>query len=179
MATAFMASNVAAVSRASSAARPQSTKRVVLKDAYWVSGERLTILTGGKDSHGALAAFELWISADPELGPPPHAHADCDECFFMTQGTLKVLVGETWMVVGPGDFLRVPRGTTHTFRNIGGVPARAIVTVSPAGLDEFFRRVGVPVTEANIDGYTPTAVDIQRIVSNIEKYKMELRGMPE
>ncbi len=156
-----------------------SDKRIVPKDAYWVGTDRITILTSGKDSHGALAVFELWLSADPQGGPPPHAHVDCDECFFVTQGTLKVLMGETWMVAGPGDFLRVPRGMTHTFRNIGGVPVRAIVTVSPAGLDDYFRRVGVPVTETNIDGYAPVQLDIERMLANLEKYKMELRGMPE
>lgn len=180
MSTAFTAFRPTALSRAPRGEQARSTdQRIVPKDAYWVASDRISILSSGKDSHGTLAVFELWVSADPELGPPPHAHTDCDECFFVTQGTLKVLLGETWLVAGPGDFLRVPRGMTHTFRNIGGVPARAIVTVSPAGLDDFFRRIGVPVTESNIDGYAPTKLDIERMLSNIEKYKMELRGMPE
>ena len=177
-----MAPRADVVVRASSNAADaqlDAARSSIAPNTYWVAGDRVTIVTSGKDSHNALAVFDIAVAADPEAGPPPHAHTDCDECFFIKQGTLKILVGERWLVAGPGDFLRVPRGVTHTFRNIGGTPARMIVTVSPAGLDNFFRAVGVPVTKDNIAGHMPSRIDLERLAANLPRFKMELRGMPE
>jgi uncharacterized RmlC-like cupin family protein len=42
------------------------------------------------------------------------------------------------VIAGPGDFVYVPRGVVHCFRNEGMETARLIVTFSPAGIEHFF-----------------------------------------
>ena len=37
-----------------------------------------------------------------------------------------------------GDFVNVPRGTVHRFRNVGVETARMVLTFTPAGIEGFF-----------------------------------------
>ena len=38
----------------------------------------------------------------------------------------------------PGDFVNVPRGTVHRFRNTGTETARLVLTFTPAGIEHWF-----------------------------------------
>jgi uncharacterized RmlC-like cupin family protein len=46
--------------------------------------------------------------------------------------------GERLIVAAPGSFVFAPRGIPHTYQNVGATPARALVIISPAGLEKFF-----------------------------------------
>ena len=41
--------------------------------------------------------------------------------------------------LGPGSFVLIPRGTPHAQGNLTDNPARFITTVTPGGIEEFFR----------------------------------------
>ncbi|MEQ8243554.1 cupin domain-containing protein [Fulvivirga sp.] len=59
---------------------------------------------------------EWWL--DPNSGGPgPHQHEDNDEVFYGIEGTTSILVGDNWIDVGKGDFLRIPAKTIHDFAN--------------------------------------------------------------
>jgi quercetin dioxygenase-like cupin family protein len=78
----------------------------------------------------------------PGGGPPPHLHPNGEEHFSMEEGTVRFLLGRRKVVVGPGDELVVPRGTRHTFKNIGDADAvfQADVRPEPSGRGEDFFR---------------------------------------
>jgi hypothetical protein len=40
----------------------------------------------------------------------------------------------------------MPVGTPHSFKNESDKPARMLISVAPAGLEQMFFEVGVPVT---------------------------------
>ena len=44
--------------------------------------------------------------------------------------------------LGPGDSIFLPRGTRHAFRTLAA-PSRTLIVVAPAGLEGFFREMGV------------------------------------
>jgi len=111
--------------------------------AYQGLGESLTLLTTGKETHGAYAQLEGVIT--PGGGPPLHIHHHGDETFFLVEGSLEVRLGDATIVAQPGDYVRIPRGTAHTFRNVGERPVRMFVTLVPAGLESFFAEVFQPV----------------------------------
>jgi uncharacterized cupin superfamily protein len=46
--------------------------------------------------------------------------------------------GDDTVVANPGDFVSVPRGTVHCFRNDARHSARIILTFTPAGIEKFF-----------------------------------------
>lgn len=90
-------------------------------------------------SSESRGAFELIELAGPS-GPPPHIHREREEAFYVLEGSFRFLLGEDSLEVGPGSFVFVPRGTKHGFEVTPG--ARALVFISPAGLEGFFRELG-------------------------------------
>ena len=50
-------------------------------------------------------------------GPGPHFHRAMSEAFFVLSGTLKLYDGNGWIDGHPNDFLYVPPGGIHGFRN--------------------------------------------------------------
>lgn len=59
---------------------------------------------------------EWWLEPNSD-GPGAHLHEDNDEVFYGIEGTASVLVGDTWVNVEPGTFLRIPAKTIHDFAN--------------------------------------------------------------
>ncbi len=58
---------------------------------------------------------EWWLEANTQ-GPGAHSHPE-DDVFFVIEGTMSVLVGESWVDADPGSFVLVPGGVTHDFQN--------------------------------------------------------------
>lgn len=56
----------------------------------------------------------------------------------MTEGEIEFVLGDETVIAGPGDFVNVPRGTVHCFRNAGSETARMVLTFAPAGMERFF-----------------------------------------
>ena len=85
--------------------------------------------------------------------------------------------GET-IKAGAGSFLYVPRGTLHTYRNVGTEPVRYLGMVTPAGLEKFFEEVSVPAT--NRSSPPPfQQEDLDRLLAVAPKYGLEILPSPE
>lgn len=104
--------------------------------AYWGPGDHYTFLVTGEESGGAYFAMEALVP--PGGGPPPHIHRREEETFYLIEGEIEFLLGEQRIIAGPGDFVNVPRGTVHCFRNTGAGTARMVLTFTPAGIEHFF-----------------------------------------
>ena len=113
--------------------------------AYWGPGELMTFLITGEETGGAF--FMADISVMPGGGTPPHIHHCENESFHLLEGTLTVQVGEDTISASSGDFVYLPRGIAHSFRNSGDVPVRALVLTAPAGLEGFFKDVFEPAID--------------------------------
>lgn len=106
----------------------------------WVSDDVYTIKATAKNTNGSLGLVEA--SIPPGGGPPAHAHMNADEAFYMLSGELEFLDGDRTFIAGPGDFVFVPRGTRHRFKNIGIHPGRMLFLSTPGGLEEPFIQAG-------------------------------------
>jgi len=53
---------------------------------------------------------------------------------------MRFLVNGEWREVGPGGVVYVPRGSVHTFQNIGTTPCRAWIIATPSGFENFFAK---------------------------------------
>lgn len=94
-------------------------------------------LTGG--------AFELFSETRPTLsGPPRHVHRDRDEGFYILEGRYLFERSGEEVELLPGSFLFIPRGTKHSFRTLEPA-SRTLILVAPAGLQGFFREMGVRI----------------------------------
>jgi len=69
---------------------------------------------------------------DPYPGDmaPPHVHHASDEGFCVLDGRLEVLVGRERRVLGPGEHVVVPAGTTHTFATVGDAPVSVLAVMT-------------------------------------------------
>ena len=111
--------------------RPHGTGR-----SYWGPGDLYTFLVTGEESGGAY--FSMLAIVPPNGGPPPHIHRNEDETFYVLDGTPTFGLGDERIVAGPGDFVNVPKGVLHWFRNLSDQPMRMILTFTPAGIERFF-----------------------------------------
>jgi len=81
--------------------------------------------------------------------PPPHAHWDTQENFFVLDGTFEIYTGfdnESAISAVPGDLVAMPKQVMRTFRNTTGRPARMIAIIQgPDRMRDvvsFSRRIG-------------------------------------
>jgi quercetin dioxygenase-like cupin family protein len=113
--------------------------------AYWGPGELMTFLATGKETNGAFFLAEISIA--PGGGTPPHIHHREDEAFHILEGTLTIQVNGETLAASAGDFAFLPRGIAHSFQNTGEGYAKALVLVTPAGLEGFFEEVFEPAAD--------------------------------
>jgi quercetin dioxygenase-like cupin family protein len=106
-------------------------------------GDTYTILITGKDTAGRFCLIDMHVP--PGGGPPPHRH-DFEETFTLLDGELEATFRGKKRTVRAGDTINVPANAPHQFHNSSSKPARMLCICSPAGQDEFFKEVGVPVT---------------------------------
>ena len=131
-------------------------------------GHKVTHKVSGSETNGAYSMLEVELDGD---GPPLHIHKAEDEAFYVLEGEINLLMGERNIRATAGSFVFVPRGTIHTFSQIGEQPAKFLVTYSPSGFEHFFDEavdLGVMDTEA----YAAKANALA------DKYNMEVVGPP-
>jgi quercetin dioxygenase-like cupin family protein len=94
------------------------------------------VLLRGEASGGRLALVEMAVPAR-STGPPLHVHETWDEGFYVLEGELAVQVGDAPRRAMTGMFAFAPRGTPHTFANLGADDARILVVLTPAGFERY------------------------------------------
>jgi quercetin dioxygenase-like cupin family protein len=140
-----------------------------------VVGDTYTILVSGADTAGRYTLIDMHVP--PGGGPPPHRH-DFEEMFTVVDGEIELTFRRVTAVATAGDTINVPANAPHVFRNVSERPARLLCLCSPAGQEEFFKEVGVPVahrTEAPpaLDD-AATAAFIAKAIALAPKYRTEL-----
>jgi quercetin dioxygenase-like cupin family protein len=101
------------------------------------TGTRVHYLGTGGSTNGAFGLYR-W-----EMGPKPggagaHFHRTITESFYVLSGTVRLYTGETWVDGRPGDFLHVPEGGIHGFRNESGEPASMLILFTPGAPREAY-----------------------------------------
>jgi len=107
-----------------------------------VVGDTYTILLTGNDTAGRFCLIDMHIP--PGGGPPPHRH-DFEETFTLLEGELEFTFRGAKKVFRSGATIHIPANAPHRFRNSSAEPARLLCICSPAGQEDFFMKVGVPV----------------------------------
>jgi quercetin dioxygenase-like cupin family protein len=105
-------------------------------------GDTYTILLAGKDTAGRYCIIDMHIP--PGGGPPPHRH-DFEESFIILEGEIEATFRGAKSIAGPGETIHIPANAPHQFQNTSSRPTHLLCICSPAGQEEFFAQVGVPV----------------------------------
>lgn len=139
--------------------------------AYWGPGDMYTFLVTGDESGGSYFTMEALVP--PGGGPPPHIHHREEEQFYMLDGEVTLQAGDQTIQASAGDFIHIPRGTVHAFRNEGKRAARMLVTYSPAGIEKLFQRVFEPADDRTAPPPPPTEESFARFKAVESEYGLE------
>src|SRR5437868_14485192 len=127
-----------------------------------VVGDVYRFLATGEDTNGKYALWEAIVP--PGGGPPPHVHSREEEGFYILEGEITFRIGEKRTVATAGMFANMPVGTPHSFKNESGKSAKMLISVAPAGLEQMFFEVGVPVDQGAITTAPPTKAEIEKFL---------------
>jgi quercetin dioxygenase-like cupin family protein len=105
-------------------------------------GDTYTILLSGKDTNGRYCLIDMHVP--PGGGPAPHRH-DFEESFTILEGEIETTFRGEKGIVRAGETVNIPANAPHEFHNKSEKAVRLLCICSPAGQEEFFMEVGVPV----------------------------------
>jgi quercetin dioxygenase-like cupin family protein len=138
-------------------------------------GDTYTILVAGHETAGRYTLIDMHVR--PGGGPPPHRH-DFEEMFTILEGEIELTFRGVTAVAKAGETVNVPANAPHVFRNAAERPARLLCLCSPAGQEEFFIEVGVPVAHRTESppplDEAATAAFVAKAVALAPKYRTEL-----
>ncbi len=131
-----------------------------------VFGDTLYVKLGAADTGGRYSVIENVTPAG--VGPPLHVHHREDEGFYILEGDYLFEAAGERFEAHAGDFVFVRRNIPHRFLNIGKTTGTMLLTLEPAGVEEFFMEL------ASVAGPPNPAV----VAPIFEKYGLELLGPP-
>jgi quercetin dioxygenase-like cupin family protein len=138
-----------------------------------VVGDVYRFLATGEETNGKYAMWEAIVP--PGGGPPPHVHSREEEGFFILEGEITFTINGEKMVAKAGTFANMPVGTPHSFKNESSQPAKMLISVAPAGLEQMFFEVGVPLIEGATTALPPTKDEIEKLLAVAPKYGVEIK----
>ena len=138
-----------------------------------VVGDVYRFLATGEDTNGKYAMWEAIVP--PGGGPPPHVHSREEEGFYILEGEITLTVNGERIVATAGTFANMPVGTPHSFKNESDRPAKMLISVAPAGLEEMFFEVGVPLAEGATTALPPTKEEIEKLLAFAPRYGVEIK----
>ena len=119
-------------------------------------------LLDGVEAGAASGLFELTVEPGARV-PPAHSHTGNEEVVYVLEGVLRYAVDDVVRDLGPGEHMRTPPGSVHSFSNPHRETARALVTLTPDIGAQYFRDVAEAVAG-------PGAPDLARMGQVMARY---------
>jgi mannose-6-phosphate isomerase-like protein (cupin superfamily) len=114
--------------------RPAGTE----PEVRYKNGGTAEYLATGESTDGQFGLYR-WNMSAARSGPDPHFHRTISESFFVISGTIMLFDGRSWIDARPRDFLFVPEGGIHGFRNESGEDASMLILFAPgAPREDYF-----------------------------------------
>jgi mannose-6-phosphate isomerase-like protein (cupin superfamily) len=114
-------------------------------ELVYPNGTRVHYLSSGA-STGGLFGLYRWECGPGVTGPDPHFHRSIAESFYILSGSMRIYDGREWIKATSGDYVHVPAGGIHGFKNESGEPASMLLHFAPGapreGYFEGLLRVG-------------------------------------
>lgn len=118
---------------ATATVRPANTE----PDIRYKSGGTAHYLATHATTRGMFGLYRWEMSGEPS-GPGPHFHRTIMESFYVLSGTIRIFDGKDWRDSTPGDYVLIPEGGIHGFRNESGAPASMLILFAPGAPREAY-----------------------------------------
>jgi mannose-6-phosphate isomerase-like protein (cupin superfamily) len=123
-------------------------------------------LATGASTDGAFGLYR-WNMGPEQSGPAAHFHRTITESFFVISGEVQLYDGHGWITGRPGDFMFVPEGGLHGFRNESGEPASMLILFTPGAPRE---RYFEGLAEIGLTGRRPTNEEMAEFYRQHDTY---------
>lgn len=137
-------------------------------------GDIYTVRISGDETQGRYSIWEIEVA--PNNGPPLHKHSMEDEAFYILEGMFSFPYGSKRTDVSKGEFMYVPRGEFHTYKNIGSSFGRLLVVITPPQFEKFFEEIEIPIDDRS--SFQPpqiTPAVIENVIKTAARYGLEIR----
>lgn len=121
------------------------------------------------------ASYSLWEAVTTSgKGPRPHRHHGQDEDFYVLEGEVQFASGDETVTVREGDFVRVPADTVHRYTVTSEQPCRMLIVLTPpGGIEEFWREIGVPITDSSAPPPPPGSTNFEEVAAIARRHGTE------
>jgi len=106
-------------------------------ELVYPNGTRCHYLATGALTRGLFGLYR-WESGPRSGGPAPHFHRTFTESFYVLAGNVRIYDGRAWIETHPGDFVHIPEGGIHGFRNESDAPATLLIHFAPGAPREAY-----------------------------------------
>ena len=79
------------------------------------------------ESSDDQSSYLIWVVDTVK----PHYHADHTECIYVLEGQGTFYLGDQVMELQPGDFVMIPRGVIHSFKNKTSTKSKVLSVQTP------------------------------------------------
>jgi mannose-6-phosphate isomerase-like protein (cupin superfamily) len=142
--------------------------------SLWILGDFYTVKIRGDETQGRYSVWE--IEAAPNNGPPLHKQSMEDEAFYVLEGVFLFPYGSKETKVSKGQFMYVPRGEFHTYKNIGSSFGKLLLIITPPRFEKFFEEIGIPIDDKS--SFQPpqiTPAIIENVIKKAANYGLEIK----
>ena len=142
--------------------------------SLWILGDVYTVKISGDETQGRYSVWEIEAAANN--GPPLHKHSMEDEAFYILEGMFSFPYGSKETNLGKGQFMYIPRGEFHTYKNIGSSFGKLLVIITPPQFEKFFEEIGIPIDDKS--SFQPpqiTPAVIENVVKTAARYGLEIK----
>ncbi|MEO6207803.1 MAG: cupin domain-containing protein [Candidatus Limnocylindrales bacterium] len=147
-------------------------------EAFWFLGNLATLKAGGEKTGGALSVVEFM--APPGFATPYHVHHAEDEAFYVLEGSLAGVCGDTKWEAAVGSFVWLPKDVPHGYANTADGVTRSLTITLPAGFERFLAEIGEPAPSRTLPPPSPppSEADTQRMMAASAQNQAEILGPP-
>ena len=138
--------------------------------SHHLFGNVLTFLA--RPSQGSPFLLSECRSA-PGAGAPLNRHPGDEEAFYLLSGRYEFSVDGVTRLVGPGDYVPIPNGAPHSFRNVGTETASMLILNWPGREHEaFFSTLGEAVAPGT-EPVAPSGPPPEEVLSGLRRLSSE------
>jgi mannose-6-phosphate isomerase-like protein (cupin superfamily) len=141
-----------------------SIHRVAMK-----SGTTASYVATGQLTRGEYGLYRLDMPPSTP-GARGHFHRSFSEAFYVVDGRPTFYDGHSWDPGGPGDFLYIPEGGIHGFRNDSDEPVSMLIVFAPGVARE---RYFEELAEISKSGRTMTKADWDDLYARHDQVMVE------
>ena len=129
-------------------------------EARWWGGGLAVIKASAADTGGQMTIVE--VTEPPGTDAPLHVHHNEDEAFWVLDGDVTLVIGETTIEAHAGDYAFGPRGIPHRY-TVGDTGCRMLFILTPGGFEDLVLAMSEPAGARTLPPSSSDEPDIAQI----------------